>query len=38
MKFLRTVLNIEKEIDILKEQLAMRPDFNILDCFSIFDK
>ena len=28
---------LDKEIEIIKQDLALRPDFNLLDCFRLFD-
>lgn len=32
------ILNLEKKTEKLKQDLALRPDFNLLDFFVIFDK
>jgi len=29
---------MEKEVEKLKEELALRPDFNLIDFFIFFDK
>lgn len=36
--FLREVQAYEHKLEIVKTQLALQPDFNLLDAFSIFDK
>lgn len=34
---LKEQINIDRNLEDLKNQLAYRSDFNLLDCFRIFD-
>ncbi len=34
---LKQFINLDKELEICKQDLALRPDFNILDFFRVFD-
>ena len=34
---LKEFISLDKEIEIAKQDLALRPDFNLIDSFSLFD-
>ena len=36
--FFKKIIILEREIERIKQDLALRPDFNLMDFFSIFDK
>lgn len=37
MRALRDYINLEKELEDAKSNLALKPDFNLYDAFRIFD-
>ena len=38
VKYFKTVLNCEEELERCKQDLSLRPDFNLVDFFLFFDK
>ena len=38
LRVLREIVNLERELETAKEDLAIRPDFNLFDSFRLFDK
>ena len=38
MRIFREIINLEKELEIVKEDLCLRKDFNLFDAFRHFDK
>ena len=38
LKYFKTLLNCEEELERCKQDLALRPDFNLVDFFLFFDK
>lgn len=38
VNFLRKIAYLDQEVEKAKQELALRMDFNILDCFRLFDR
>jgi hypothetical protein len=34
---LKDLMNLENDLENVKAELSMKPDFNLVDCFRIFD-
>ena len=37
VQVLKDLMNLETDLENAKSDLAMKPDFNLVDCFRIFD-